>query len=731
MSEPHASAADDRVDIDLAAVFGALKRALRWLLPLCVAVGLVLAIALQFVAPKYRAESKVLIQTSESIYPGEARGVEEERALLDTEGVASQVELLMSRDLLRRVAQRLDLASVPEFEAGSSSLFGDMLVALGLSRDPGRNSREERVLKAFYEKLDVFRVDGSRVISVRFVSEDAELSAEVANALVEEYIDLQSSVKRETTDFAATALEPQIEALRAEVQAAQERVEAFRAEAGLLLGADNQTLDQQQLGEISSELSDARAAQSQAEARANLIRQQLRAGASLDSANDVLNSQLIQRLRERQVELQARIAELSTTLLPNHPQIRAQRSQLADLERQIRAEAEKIAAGLETEASIERDRVASLTATLEDLKTQAARSNEQQIRLRELEREAQVKATQLDQLMTRYREADTRRNAPQLGADARVISKASVPLEPFSPKVFQITAIVTFVVFLLGCMWAVLGAFLSGQAFRPAQSMDAGFEAPSAVPAGPSFTARNVPAAGFGYDWGPMAGGAAAGAVATGAGMAAAARPTGAARADAQPGGEAAAQAPAPAPVPGPLPRRVAVLSVDSDDVAQEVTFRLVRDAAEEGVMPLFLEVRPDLGDPEAVPGFAELLEGSASFAGVIYRDAASRAHVIESGRRAIDDDLAQSDRFEMLMDAIDHTYDQVFFDLGLIDDSLISAQILAMADQVIVASGGSPAGPELEDALSMLEDQTGAPVLVQTVKSDDARATRSPDMAA
>lgn len=522
MSEPHASAADDRVDIDLAAVFGALKRALRWLLPLCVAVGLVLAIALQFVAPKYRAESKVLIQTSESIYPGEARGVEEERALLDTEGVASQVELLMSRDLLRRVAQRLDLASVPEFEAGSTSLVGDMLVALGLSRDPGRNSREERVLKAFYERLDVFRVDGSRVISVRFVSEDAELSADVANALVEEYIDLQSSVKRETTDFAATALEPQIEALRAEVQAAQERVEAFRAQAGLLLGADNQTLDQQQLGEISSELSDARAAQSQAEARANLIREQLRAGASLDSANDVLNSQLIQRLRERQVELQARIAELSTTLLPNHPQIRAQRSQLADLERQIRAEAEKIAAGLETEASIERDRVASLTATLEDLKTQAARSNEQQIRLRELEREAQVKATQLDQLMTRYREADTRRNAPQLGADARVISKASVPLEPFSPKVFQITAIVTFVIFLLGCMWAVLGAFLSGQAFRPAEASHASFEAPSAVPAGPSFTARNVPAAGFGYDWGPMAGGAVAGAAATGAGPAAA-----------------------------------------------------------------------------------------------------------------------------------------------------------------------------------------------------------------
>lgn len=101
----------------------------------------------------------------------------------------------------------------------------------------------------------------------------------------------------------------------------------------------------------------------------------------------------------------------------------------------MRQEAAKIASGLENEARIQRERVASLNATLDELKARAGKSNEDQIRLRELEREAQVKAAQLDQLMTRYREADTRRNAPLLGADARVISRATVPLEPYSPKV--------------------------------------------------------------------------------------------------------------------------------------------------------------------------------------------------------------------------------------------------------------------------------------------------------
>lgn len=723
---------EERIEIDLASILAALRRSLRWLLPLSLGVALIAALALQFVPSHYRAESKILIETSEAVYPGDARGVEEERALLDNEGVQSQVELLQSRDLLRRVAQRLDLASDPQFERGGS-LVRDMFVALGMMRDPDRNSVEERVLKILSEDLDVFRINGSRVISVTYVSRDPELSARVANAIVEEYLNLQSSVKRETTDLAATALETQIEQLRQEVTAAQAAVEAWRSEAGLLLGADNQTLDQQQLGEIGTQLSDARAAQSQAEARASLIRELLRSGAAIDSANDVLSSQLIQRLVERQVELRGRVAELSTTLLPNHPQIRALRSQLDDTDRQVRQEAAKVAAGLENEARIQRERVASLTQTLDSLKVQTARSNENQIRLRELEREAQIKTTQLDQLMTRYREADTRRNAPVLGADARVIARATVPVEPYWPKVVPIASILAFVTLVVGGLVVVLGQFVSGRAFVAvpiAAEEDAALDAPaSAAPSAPPATSGAARSDPLGFyagravatgGWTPPASFATA---APQAPVTAAAHPASAGRPS-----DARARRPV-AERRTDLPRRVAVLSVDSDEASQGVAFRLVREAAEAGILPLFLEVRPDLADPDAVPGFAELLEGSASFAGVIYRDAASRAHVIESGRRAIDDELARAGRFELLMDAIDHTYDQVFFDLGLIDDALISAQILAMADKVVVASGGSPAGPELEAALRMLEDQTGAPVVVETLSRDGARACA--DMAA
>ncbi|MBL6431145.1 MAG: hypothetical protein HPM95_07675 [Alphaproteobacteria bacterium] len=171
---------------------------------MCIAVAIAAVVVLQFVPSKYRAE----IESADPdprilVYPGDVRGVEEERAARQRRGC----EPGRVADVARPAApgcQRLDLASIPEFEAGpKSNLLREALVALGLMRDPGRNSPEERVLKVFYENLEVYRVDGSRVISVRFTSRDPERAARIANALVEEYLDLQSSVKRETTDFAA------------------------------------------------------------------------------------------------------------------------------------------------------------------------------------------------------------------------------------------------------------------------------------------------------------------------------------------------------------------------------------------------------------------------------------------------------------------------------------------------------------------------------------------------
>ncbi|WP_289036020.1 succinoglycan transporter [uncultured Roseibium sp.] len=771
MSSTRNAVQDDDMALDLAGLLRAIGGALRWLLPLVFIVAASVFLVLQFVPSKYRGEARVLIESKDSDYPGTTRGVEEERAVLDNEGVASQVQLLKSADLARRVAKRLDLASIAEFEAHSGAgIVSDALVMLGISRDPARISPEERVLKVFYENLDIYRLEGSRVIAVDFSAQDPELAAAVANTILDEYIALQSSAKRKTTEFATTSLEPQIESLKAEVQAARKAVEDFRAHADLLMGTDNLTLNQQQLAEISSSYSQAQADKAESQAKADLIRELLKSGGSLETASEVLDSLLIQRLRERQVAIQSNIAELSITLLPNHPQLKALQSQLADYNRLIREEARKVLVGLENDAKVANQQAEALKGRLGELKVAAAQTNSDQVRLAELEREANAKARQLDQLIGSFRDADTRLRAQALPADARIISRAAVPIEPYAPKVIAITIIAALATFVIGCTFVIMREFLSGNVLYPVAYDSASLRQPQepTPPGGghygnwPSSAAAQGVAMSASFSYGDEKQAAARyvqemaadarhaepepapqPAVAAEPEEKAAretsrktlleravdlAKPAGRAREgkrDVQPDradqqydraskiDAALAVAPEDGPAPLAVEGVIVVLSVDDPAVSHNRAFEMARGAAEEGAGVLLLEVFPEIETPEAAEGFSDLVAGDVVFSKVVYRDAGSPAHIIEAGTQQIDDQMANGERFQMAVDAIADTYDAVVIDLGAIDGSLASANLLRRADRVLLMSGDASYDHELKSAARLLARNTGATVEV------------------
>jgi Mrp family chromosome partitioning ATPase len=182
----------------------------------------------------------------------------------------------------------------------------------------------------------------------------------------------------------------------------------------------------------------------------------------------VLSSSLIQRLRERQVQLRNDIADLSTTLLDNHPRIRALRSQLADLDSQIRAEAEKVLNSLTAEARTAQAREDQLTADLNKLKAQSAEAGEQQVELNALEREANAQRQLLESYMTRYREASSREDRNYLPVDARIFSRAVMPTEAYFPKIVPIVSAAFVASLLAMAIITLLRELFSGRAMRPA-----------------------------------------------------------------------------------------------------------------------------------------------------------------------------------------------------------------------------------------------------------------------
>src|SRR5262249_35589029 len=153
------------------------------------------------------------------------------------------------------------------------------------------------------------------------------------------------------------------------------------------IGTNNTTLSNQQLGDLNAQLSTARAQKADAEAKAKTIREALKAGGAVEFS-DIVNSDLMRRLSEQRVTLRAQLAEQSSTLLDQHPRIKELRAQIADLERQMRTEGERLARSFENDAKIASARVDGLSANLDQLKRQAASTNEQDVQLRALERDA-------------------------------------------------------------------------------------------------------------------------------------------------------------------------------------------------------------------------------------------------------------------------------------------------------------------------------------------------------
>src|SRR5204863_7376958 len=139
---------------------------------------------------------------------------------------------------------------------------------------------------------------------------------------------------------------------------------------------------------------------------------------------DITNSELLRRLTEQRVTLRAQLAEQSSTLLDQHPRIKELRAQVADLERQIRSEGDRLMRTLENDAKLAGARVEALTASLDQLKNQAASTNGQDVQLRAFERDAKSQRDLLESYLAKYREASSRDNIGAASADARIISAA-------------------------------------------------------------------------------------------------------------------------------------------------------------------------------------------------------------------------------------------------------------------------------------------------------------------
>jgi len=672
-------------DLDLRALGQTLMRNRRWIIVPTLIAALLSIAAVNLVTPRYKSEARILVDGRENVFLRPNGERNEERTALDAEAVTSQVQLLLSRDLAREIIKQNKLAERPEFDPvlqGFSPLKS-LLALFGIGRDPFSLTPEERVLDAYFDRFTAYAVDKSRVIVIEFQSLDPDLAARVANSIAEGYLVLQQNARREQAQGASQWLSGEIDNLRKKVAEAESRVEDFRSKSSLFVGTNNTTLSNQQMGELNTQLNNARALKSDAESKARLIREMLQSGKPIE-ASEVLNSELIRRLSEQRVTLRGQLAEQSSTLLDNHPRIKELKAQLANLDGQIRDEASKISRSLDNDARIAGSRVEGLSASLEQLKKQATSTNGQDVQLRALEREAKAQRDLLESYLAKYREANTRETIDAAPSDGRIISRATVSNAPAYPKKLPIVLIATLATLMLSSGLIVTGELLRMTAPRAAAAL-----ASSLVPA-------RAPAA-----------------------ATVAAGPT---SAFAEPPPETRREAVTDIPTElseierladslrraGEAARKVTILGTASSESITLTALTLARLIARQArVVVVDLSASsPTMSaisvDP-AAPGLAELMLGEASFAQIITKDRLSRVHLVNAGRPGFDRALLQSPRLTLAIDALKRVYDHVLLDAGTASD--LPAELLtAQAHAVVV-----PDASMTPDARAVMCDQLKA----------------------
>ncbi|MBE7186644.1 MAG: chain-length determining protein, partial [Methylobacterium mesophilicum] len=217
MDRQSSSTAD--LDVDLGRLFGSLARRWKRVLAVTLCVALAAFVLASLATPQYRAESRLIIESRESVFTRPDSQSASGDPLFDQEAVTSQVEVISSNEILTQIARRFDLASRPEFrKAVNPSWASHLLVLTGLKTDPAVIPPEERVLAAFRERLSIYRVENSRVIVIQFSSEDPKLAADVPNAIADAYLSLQRDAKLASNSDATAWLAPEIKTLTEKVK---------------------------------------------------------------------------------------------------------------------------------------------------------------------------------------------------------------------------------------------------------------------------------------------------------------------------------------------------------------------------------------------------------------------------------------------------------------------------------------------------------------------------------
>jgi succinoglycan biosynthesis transport protein ExoP len=421
----------------------------------CLAVGMVYLLV---TPPTFTASSLIIIDNrapnvlrEDSVY---------QETNYDATAVESQVEVLRSESVLSAVVTDLELDSNTAFLGSASTgvvaqLFSALGGLFGGANDDSvltKEALERKAIDILKDNVSIGRVGRTLVLQVSYRSTDPHLAARIANAIPDAYITEQLSAKFQATRRATTWLEDRLRELSTQVRAADISVEQYKAE-NRIVDTGRGLLDEQQLGEIVSQLVSARASTAEAKARLDRISAVRLSGVPDAAVTDVLGSAVITRFRQQYLEAAKQEANWSGRYGHEHEAVLKLRGEMSELQKAMQSELGRIAETYKSDYDIARAREQSLEASVQGAVRQTTSTNAAQVDLRGLQSTSQSYRTLYDTFLARFMQTTQQQSLPI--TEARVITGAAVPRVKSAPR----ASIVLGVAAVLGLGLGVGGAF--------------------------------------------------------------------------------------------------------------------------------------------------------------------------------------------------------------------------------------------------------------------------------
>jgi len=445
-----AQPADEDI-IDLREYWDVLVRRKATVLTVLAVATLVALLATFLTTPIYRGQLLMQIDR-EAAKVLEYASITPEEAVNDKDFYQTQYELLRSRTLVRRVIEQLGMGTSGSLVNNAEpsfplSLIRSVKAAVG-GADPA-DEKEPDLPTLFLDNLGVTPVKNSRLVRITYDSPDPGEAAAVANSVAANFVNLSLERRYNASSYATTFLEERTQQVRANLEDSERKLLAYAREREIINLDDRLSILMQKLKEMSTALIQAEAERIAAEADYEGMASDRSAGHT-----EVLASTVIQKLKERRVELQTEYLENRKTYKPGYPKMQQLQQQIAEVDRQMEQEAARIENAAKATFAAKLQKEARLQMRINEIKEEILALQDRSTDYQTLKREVDTNRELYDGLLQRMKEIGV---AAGIGTNnISIVDVAEVPRQQYKPSLPKNLAIAI----AIGLFGGVLLAFV-------------------------------------------------------------------------------------------------------------------------------------------------------------------------------------------------------------------------------------------------------------------------------